>query len=99
MRLRVEDEGFLRGDTRFLRDLPVDDCLHASFVRSTVAHGRLLGVDATAARRAIPTTPARTCARFSRKFCASMSISARPTNPTPFPPTIRSLREILHPPG
>ena len=51
-RLRVEDDGFLRGTTRFLRDLPVEEgCLHAAFVRSTVAHGRLLAVEVAAARR------------------------------------------------
>ena len=48
----MEDDGFLRGTTRFLRDLPVEEgCLHAAFVRSTVAHGRLLAVDVAAARR------------------------------------------------
>jgi carbon-monoxide dehydrogenase large subunit len=39
----------LRGAAPFLADVAHDDCAHAVFVRSTVAHGRLTGVDTTAA--------------------------------------------------
>lgn len=43
--LRVEDNGFLRGETPFLRDLGSEDCLHVAFVRSDVAHGTVGRVD------------------------------------------------------
>jgi aerobic carbon-monoxide dehydrogenase large subunit len=42
---RSEDPGLVSGATRFLADLPDDGHLHAVFVRSTVAHGSLVGVD------------------------------------------------------
>ena len=46
---RVEDPALLRGRGRYVDDLPVDGALHAVFVRSDVAHGRLLGVDVSEA--------------------------------------------------
>ena len=46
---RVEDPALLTGEARFLADLDVEGLLHAVFVRSTVAHGTLRGVDAAAA--------------------------------------------------
>jgi len=46
---RVEDRPLLVGDGRYVADLVPDDALHAAFVRSMVAHGTLLGVDATEA--------------------------------------------------
>ena len=42
---RVEDPALLTGEARFVADLEVEGLLHAVFVRSTVAHGLLLGVD------------------------------------------------------
>ncbi|MFN0027278.1 MAG: xanthine dehydrogenase family protein molybdopterin-binding subunit, partial [Acidimicrobiales bacterium] len=47
---RREDPGLLRGTTTFLSDLTADDCLAVSFVRSTQAHGDVLGIDVSAAR-------------------------------------------------
>jgi carbon-monoxide dehydrogenase large subunit len=47
---RAEDERFLQGQARFVGDLKLPAMLHAAFVRSVHAHGRLLGVDADAAR-------------------------------------------------
>ena len=49
---RREDAGLLTGETPFLADLPVDGLLHVLFVRSTVAHGVLRGVDLSAVRAA-----------------------------------------------
>jgi carbon-monoxide dehydrogenase large subunit len=46
---RVEDAALLRGQGRFVDDLPAADSLHAMFVRSPLAHARLLGVDCAAA--------------------------------------------------
>ena len=52
-RLASEDLPMLRGLASFTADLPVPDgCLHAAFVRSTVAHGELRGVDLSEAERA-----------------------------------------------
>ena len=50
---RREDPGLLTGSTPFLADLPLPDgCLHAVFVRSTVAHGVVGGVDVSDAAAA-----------------------------------------------
>ena len=48
--LRVEDATLLRGRGRFVDDIALPGLLHASFVRSPVAHARLNGIDASAAR-------------------------------------------------
>jgi aerobic carbon-monoxide dehydrogenase large subunit len=47
---RVEDGPLLTGDGRFVDDLGRGSQLTARIVRSEVAHGRLLGIDADAAR-------------------------------------------------
>src|SRR5206468_11776811 len=46
---RVEDPDLLTGASRFTADVIAQGALHAVFVRSTVAHGRLTGVDASQA--------------------------------------------------
>ena len=47
---RVEDRRFLRGEGRYIADIPSPDALHIVFVRSAFGHARLLGVDVSAAR-------------------------------------------------
>ena len=47
---RREDVRLLRGEGRFVGDLNPPGMLHAVFVRSAHAHGRLRGVDMVAAR-------------------------------------------------
>ena len=47
---RVEDDRLLRGEARFVDDIDVPGMLHAAFVRSPMAHARLLGIDAGQAR-------------------------------------------------
>ena len=47
--LRTEDGRFLRGQGRYVENLPLDDALHVTFVRSLLAHARIGGVDASAA--------------------------------------------------
>ncbi|MGI9062520.1 MAG: xanthine dehydrogenase family protein molybdopterin-binding subunit [Pseudonocardiaceae bacterium] len=49
---RVEDPDLVRGRATYVDDLPIDGLCHLAFVRSSLAHGTLLGVDATAARAA-----------------------------------------------
>jgi carbon-monoxide dehydrogenase large subunit len=48
--LRSEDPRILTGQGRYIDDVVVPGMLHAAFLRSTVPHGRLLGVDASEAR-------------------------------------------------
>ena len=48
---RIEDAKLLRGKGRFVDDIALPGLLHATFVRSPVAHARLNGVDAAAARQ------------------------------------------------
>ncbi len=50
---RLEDAALLRGKGRFVDDLSLPGLLHASFVRSPVAHARLRRIDAIGAR-AVP---------------------------------------------
>ena len=47
---RAEDPRFIRGTGRYLDDMAVEGALWAAFVRSTVPHGRITGIDADAAR-------------------------------------------------
>jgi carbon-monoxide dehydrogenase large subunit len=51
--LRKEDPGILTGATQYYDDLAVAGLLHVAFVRSTVAHARLDGID-TAEAKAMP---------------------------------------------
>jgi carbon-monoxide dehydrogenase large subunit len=46
---RLEDAALLRGRGRFVDDIELPALLHAAFLRSTVAHGRLLSIDVTTA--------------------------------------------------
>lgn len=47
---RSEDPRILTGAGRYIADLKLPGMLHAAFVRSPLAHGRVLAVDASAAR-------------------------------------------------
>src|SRR5215470_3845630 len=47
---RSEDPRILTGRGRYIADLKLPGMLHAAFVRSPMAHGRVLSVDASAAR-------------------------------------------------
>jgi aerobic carbon-monoxide dehydrogenase large subunit len=49
---RVEDPRLLTGRGHFVDDIQLPGMLHAAFVRSHVAHGRVVSVDARAAREA-----------------------------------------------
>ena len=49
--MRVEDPRILTGRGRYVDDVVLPDMLHAAFLRSPIPHGRLLGVDASEARR------------------------------------------------
>jgi carbon-monoxide dehydrogenase large subunit len=47
--LRTEDPELLVGAGKFVSDLDLDGCLHATFVRSDMAHARIDGIDTSAA--------------------------------------------------
>ncbi len=47
---RLEDFRFLRGRGQYIDDLAREEMLHAVILRSSVAHGRIRAIDATAAR-------------------------------------------------
>jgi len=46
---RVEDPALLTGRGRYVDDLPIEGALHAYFVRSPIAHGRITGIETTEA--------------------------------------------------
>ena len=46
--LRVEDGRFLRGEGLYVENEDVPEALHATFVRSPVAHARIAGIDTSA---------------------------------------------------
>src|SRR5688572_16711243 len=53
--LRKEDPGILRGETNYVadvRDPLLENALHVTYVRSSIAHARIAAIDAAAARRA-----------------------------------------------
>ncbi|MEN3341459.1 MAG: aerobic carbon-monoxide dehydrogenase large subunit [Actinomycetota bacterium] len=47
---RAEDERFVKGEARYVGDLKLPQMLHAAFVRSMYAHGRIASLDVDAAR-------------------------------------------------
>ena len=47
---RSEDPRILTGRGRYVDDLKLPGMLHAAFVRSPLAHGRVLAVDVSAAQ-------------------------------------------------
>ena len=51
--LRKEDPRFLRGEATYVENLPLEGALAVTFVRSLLAHARLVGVD-TSAAEALP---------------------------------------------
>ncbi len=50
--LRIEDQRMITGHGRYVDDLQKPGMVHATFVRSTVARGRILNVDVSQARTA-----------------------------------------------
>jgi aerobic carbon-monoxide dehydrogenase large subunit len=85
---RVEDLRFLRGRGEFVGDLRREGMLHAAILRSPIAHGRIRGVDRTAAH-AIPGV---------RAVITAAEIGAVPTIPLrllPLPGTERFLQPVI----
>jgi carbon-monoxide dehydrogenase large subunit len=72
-RLRVEDDRFVRGRGRYLADHAVPGLCHIGFVRSTVAHARVVGIDLAAALVAPGVVAVLTQADLERAGARSMS--------------------------
>jgi carbon-monoxide dehydrogenase large subunit len=72
--LRVEDDRFLRGKGLYVENQEVPDALHATFVRSPVAHARIVGID-TSAVASIPGAQVFTA--------ADVELAALPPPPIP----------------
>ncbi len=49
---RVEDPDLVTGRSRYVDDIRIDDCTHAVFVRSPMAHARVLSIDTSEAEQA-----------------------------------------------
>jgi len=47
--VRIEDPRFLTGEGTYIANLPMPGALHLTFVRSSMAHGRITGIDASEA--------------------------------------------------
>ena len=72
--LRKEDPRFLRGEGRYVENLPLAGALTVTFVRSPFAHARIAGVDKSAAE-ALPNVQVLTGA----------DVDAGPMGPPPLP--------------
>src|ERR671917_2596784 len=73
---RLEDPRLLRGEAMFLEDLELPRMLHVAFVRSQLAHARLVGVDLDPSRQ----TPG-VIAAFTARDLGPRSIHAIVTHP------------------
>ena len=47
--VRIEDPRFLTGEGTYIANLPMPGALHLTFVRSSMAHARITGIDASEA--------------------------------------------------
>lgn len=71
---RREDERLLRGEGRFVDDIEPRGTLHAAFVRSPIAHGRILGID-TGAAMEVPGVVAVVTGRDLAECTAPLTVS------------------------
>jgi aerobic carbon-monoxide dehydrogenase large subunit len=58
---RLEDPRFLRGEGRYVDNMPLENALYVTFVRSPVAHAQITGIDVSEAQ-ALPNTQVFTAA-------------------------------------
>ena len=73
--LRVEDRRFLVGEASYVENMPLENALHATFVRSPYPHARILGIDASAVAE-LPGTQVFTA--------ADVDLTVFPPPPIPF---------------
>jgi carbon-monoxide dehydrogenase large subunit len=79
---RVEDPRLLTGRGRFVDDVRLPGMLHAAFVRSTLPHGRVLGID-TSAAAARPGVVAVITAADLERVCGPLQQQGPPQLRTP----------------
>lgn len=58
---RNEDPRLLRGRGRYVDDIPLEDCMHGAFLRSTIARGRITAIDTSEAERTPGVLAVYTC--------------------------------------
>ena len=78
---RFEDVRLLRGEGRFHDDVNLPGQTHAVLVRSTHAHARILGIDASAARRAPGVLAIVTGGDLAREGLGTMRMTLKRTRP------------------
>ena len=71
---RKEDIRFLRGEATYVENLAPDDALHATFVRSPLAHAKISGIDTSALAD-----------RDDVQVFTGADVDAGPFGPPPFP--------------
>ena len=91
---RSEDPRILTGAGRYVDDIKLPGMLHAAFVRSPMAHGRVLSVDASAARE-LPGV----VAVLTRTPTSSRSARPYPATSAGAPATRASSRASCWPPN
>ncbi len=82
---RVEDARLLTGRGRFAANLVTDDCLHAAFLRSPLAHARIIDFDASAARAVEGVAAVFSAADFSHCPGVSVNQLVREVTPPDYP--------------
>jgi len=82
--LRKEDPRFLRGEGRYVENLPLEGALTVTFVRSLFAHARIAGVD-TSAAEALPNVQVLTGA----------DVDVGPMGPPPLPGLEQGMKRPL----
>ena len=80
---RVEDQRMITGHGRYVDDLAKPGMVHAAFVRSTVARGRITGLDVSAARRAPGVIAVLTAAEVNPRCTSSAGRCPAGTDQTP----------------
>jgi carbon-monoxide dehydrogenase large subunit len=83
---RIEDLRFLRGRGQYVDDIVRDGLLHAAILRSSVAHGRIRSIDATAALARNGVHAVITAADVLKAFGAVPKIPLRQEQMPPFKP-------------
>src|SRR3954462_12286223 len=84
---RVEDARLLTGRGTYVDDISLPGMLHAYFVRSPLAHARILGIDSTEARAVPGGGHVCTAAALNPDVKAQWHTSMGPAGPeTPRPP-------------
>jgi aerobic carbon-monoxide dehydrogenase large subunit len=92
---RVEDPELLTGTSRFTADVVAEGALHAVFVRSTVAHGRVTGLDTTEARGMPGVAGIFTAADLDLPPMASGMVAAAFARPVVAREVVRFVGEIV----